>query len=368
MSRVPRWPAGVAAAVLVALAATPAGRGDTDPYGKEPFVLGTVIQRELEPQEGQLMREGGISSVRFWLQWPEVEKLPYQYDWSQPDRTVRDIVRDGQTPLPFVFGLPAWAAKLDGYDCSEGECVRFAPRSTSTRAAFARVSRMAVRRYGPGGTFWDDNPGLPYRPVSVWQLWNEPNLSSFFSPRVDPGSYAQLVKVTAAEIRAEDPAAEVLLGGLSGDRTTSRRWSTQSFLRALYRVPGFAASFDGIAVHPYHPRTRGVLAQVALARKIATKRDPGVDLWITEIGWASGGDSAWSLVKTPDGQARMLRRVFRRLIARADRWNLRGAYWYAWRDTPSGQAVCGWCGEAGLRDTSGAPKPAYDALRRLLLG
>ena len=61
----------------------------------------------------------------------------------------------------------------------------------------------------------------------------------------------------------------------------------------------------------------------------------------------------------------MLRRLFTRLIRRADEWDLRGAYWYAWRDTERGEAVCGWCGAAGLRDRYGNLKPAYYELRQL---
>ena len=58
-------------------------------------------------------------------------------------------------------------------------------------------------------------------------------------------------------------------------------------------------------------------------------------------------------------QARLLRRSFTRLIRRTDEWNLRGLYWYAWRDTDVGKAVCGWCARAGLRDRKGRPKPAF---------
>jgi hypothetical protein len=363
----------LAALLAVVLVAAPAGGGDTDPYGEDPYgekplVIGTVLQRDLDPHEGRQMRAGGITSVRFFLNWSEAEQLPYQYDWSVPDRTVREIVRDGLTPLPFVFGLPTWAAHADGYDCVGGECASYAPRSARTRDAFGRILGLAVRRYGPDGVFWDNNPELPYRPIRVWQLWNEPNLSSYYRPYVSPSSYAELVRAGAAGVRAEDPGAEVLVGGLSGDRTTSKRWSTQSFLRRFYAVPGVGASFDGLALHPYHPSRRGVLDQIVLARRITAKRDPGVDMWITEIGWASGGDEQWALVKTPNGQARLLRRVFRRFIHRADRWNLRGMYWFAWRDTAQGKSICGWCGAAGLRDPQGGPKPAYEALRSLPQG
>ena len=56
------------------------------------------------------------------------------------------------------------------------------PRTAETRTAFGDFAAAAVRRYGPGGSFWDQHRALPYRPIETWQLWNEPNLSSFYRP------------------------------------------------------------------------------------------------------------------------------------------------------------------------------------------
>jgi hypothetical protein len=33
---------------------------------------------------------------------------------------------------------------------------------------------VVVGRYGPGGTYFDDHP-LPYRPILVWEVWDEPS-------------------------------------------------------------------------------------------------------------------------------------------------------------------------------------------------
>lgn len=355
----------LAAAVVAALAAAPAGQGEVT-AGESPFVIGTVIQRDLERDEGRLIQAGGISSVRLWISWASVEDRELFYDWSRPDAVIEQVVEDGLTPLPYLFGTPTWAAKFDGYDCVEGECASYAPVSYVTRSAFARFAAAAVRRYGPDGQFWDDHPQLPYRPVRRWQLWNEPNLQSFYQPYANPSGYAELVRRASAGIREADPGAEILLGGMFGNRSTSKRLSTQSYLRQLYAAPGIAGSFDGVAVHPYSTHTSGVLKQVATAHTIVAKRDPDADLWITELGWASAGDrTEWGLIKSPRGQATVLRRSFSRLIDRAAAWNLRGAYWYAWRDTDRRQAVCGWCAAAGLRDRWGGPKPAFTAMRRL---
>ena len=92
------------------------------------------------------------------------------------------------------------------------------------------------------------------------------------------------------------------------------------------------------------------------------------ELWITEIGWASSGKPTENLVKDPKLQARLLRRVFARFRERAGLWRLRGAFWYAMRDTRPSEAVCRWCAGAGLLSISDKPKPAYYALKRVNAG
>lgn len=357
------WIAAILFAALLVAGLGPAAdaRGPYEEEDEAPRI-GAVIQRLLEPGEGKLMREAGIDSVRFWLSWSEVEVKHDEYDWTVADRLVREVASAGVTPVPFIFGTPEWAARRDGFACDGTDCMPFAPTTSETRAELAEFAAAAVRRYGPGGTFWEHNIGIPYRPIGVWQLWNEPNLDAFYEPYVSPSRYAELVRVTAEGIRREDPRAEIVLAGLSGNRTTTTHWSTYEYLEAFYDVEGVEESFDGIAVHPYASRTRGVIQRISSAMAIAAGHDSDVELWVTEIGWASGGPKDWSLVKTPRLQAQLLRRSFRRLIRRAGEWELRGIYWYAWRDTPRGQSVCPWCGRAGLRDRQGDPKPAYQAL------
>ena len=207
--------------------------------------------------------------------------------------------RGGMTTLPFLFGTPAWAAGDDGQACFGGDCASYAPRTQETRDAFADFAAAAVRRYGPGGNFWDQHRALPYRPIETWQIWNEPNLSSFYSPSVDPSGYALLVAAGAAGIRSEDPDAQVLLAGLTGNRTNRKRMSTRGFLKGLYTVPGIATSFDGIAVHPYNRKARGTIDQIKAARKIASANLDNAGIWVTEVGWASAGKrKKWGLVKS----------------------------------------------------------------------
>jgi hypothetical protein len=353
---------GLGTLVVLALLAPVAG-GAGPSGGTEKLTIGVVPQRPVERGETEDMTDAGISSVRVWFSWAQVESARGEFDWGAVDQVVAANADGGLTTLPFLFGTPSWAASDDG--CEGSECISFGPRSEETRSAFARFAAAAVRRYGPRGAFWDQRRGLPYRPIENWQIWNEPNLSSFYRPAVDPIGYASLVQAATLRIRHADPRATVLLAGLSGTETNSKRISTSAFLTQLYSVPGIAASFDGIAVHPYSRNVRGTLDQIEAARSIAALHGDHPDLYVTELGWSSAGKRRWGLVKTPDGQARLLRLTLTSLLDNADRLDLRAVYWYAWRDTERGQGVCGWCPWSGLIDRVGRPKPAYWELRAL---
>jgi hypothetical protein len=363
--------AGIGVGLVVWMGGSPLVSADDAPPPDAPpkVTLGVVPQRDLDDSDTVLMRGAGIDSIRIWLSWSQVESNGGHYDWDAPDAMVRTAASAGLTAFPFLFTEPDWAAEMDGHDCSL-HCGPFAPSSNATRAAYARFAGAAVNRYGPGGSFWQDHPELPYLPVHSWQIWNEQNSPFFFGPRPDPKSYAALLRTAATEIRQADPRAEIVLGGVwSADDTPSGVVGSARYLRELYRVPHVSDSFDAIAIHPYDAHLRGVFDQISALRHAARRSGDGrVGLWVTELGWASSGRPGEGLVKDDAGQARLLTRAFGRLLGRADRYHLRGAFWYAWRDTDSGRAVCRWCAYSGLVSREGVPKLAYGAMQALAWG
>ncbi len=93
-------------------------------------------------------------------------------------------------------------------------------------AACARCTRRAIpptwrpspgplaRRYGPGGSFWTAHPELAPSPIRSWQVWNEPNIQAFWATGPDPAAYVRMLDAVGAAIRAVDPGAEIVAGGL----------------------------------------------------------------------------------------------------------------------------------------------------------
>jgi polysaccharide biosynthesis protein PslG len=353
-----------AAVIALLLAFVPAARAASD----DPF-YGVVIQQAASSQEFELMRAGGVGTVRFVLPWTVVQRQRgAAFRWSLPDRTVTSAAESGIQATPFLYGTPAWAQRCPWSDAHK--CIHRAPiASPAAMNGWKRFVTAAVARYGPGGQFWAENPSLPYEPITAWQIWNEPNLPVYWEPKPSVGGYAKLLALSRDAIRAVDPDAEIVLGGMNGDGGGSRHAVTAwSYLTKLYRERGARSLFDAAAIHPYDPGATGAIGEVKRLRSVIATHHDSAGLWVSEIGWSSdnkGLTNSAGLV----GQAQRLKAAYDSLVDRRNAWNLERVYWYAWRDTPrSGSAICAWCGSSGLLSSSGVPKPAWAMFQHFSLG
>ena len=91
---------------------------------------------------------------------------------------------------------------------------------------------------------------LPYLPIRAWQIWNEEN-ATYFTDRVSVSGYASLLKISSRTIKAADPGATVVIGGLYGRPKLPNTLYATGFLKRLYKVKGIKSSFDAVALHPY---------------------------------------------------------------------------------------------------------------------
>jgi hypothetical protein len=309
-----------------------------------------VISAEPLPGRSELARlgRGGIGTLRVNLAWAYVQAGPdAPYDWSHYDPVVAGAAASGIRVLATVYGSPPWAEPTPEY-----------PPLGSNLPKFQDFVRAAVRRYGAEGTFWNEHPLLPKLPVTDWQLWNEPNFPLFWKPRPSASGYLELLRAFHAAVKRTDPEARILVGGLfprpAGGTTMV------DFLSDLYRG-GAGPLFDAMAVHPYAATPRDALATVATARDVMRRfGDAEKPIWITEIGWASGGAPS-GLTVGPARQADYLTRTFQLAAADRDRLRIAGVVWYSLNDTPGPL----WVGHSGLFTLDGAPKPSWNAFMAL---
>lgn len=330
--------------------------------------FGIAPQTALTDRDASYMKAGGIGAVRWPVNWATVQPTAKGgYDWSSVDPAITAASRKGMKFLPFLYGTPRWIAKKP---------TTLPVDSGRARRAWLAFVDAAVKRYGPGGEFWNQHapsqatvnyvPAVPLpQPVRTWQIWNEANFFYFAYP-VSPGRYARLLKPTYKEIKADDPLAKVVLSGLFGapDQQGKRGMDASKFLAALYRVPGIKSYFDGVALHPYAFHVEDLEGLTEEMREVVVENhDSSTGLYLTEMGWGSQNDpNVVAFEQGIQGQARELRKAYAFLIANRHRLNLKGTYWYSWKDNPE-YTACSFCDSVGLFKAGKdfRPKPAWRA-------
>ena len=342
-----RLPALALASCAFLAAASPAAAQRPAPEG----MIGIAPQTILSERDMELLTQARVRSLRLPLSWFEIEaRRPWRSprDWSSFEYGLMRAASKGMRVLPFAWGTPSWVA---AHPQVEPSFSRFSRRRWSS------FLRRAVRRYGPGGTFWQAHPELPARPIRWWQLWNEPNIVSF-SSRPSGRGYARLAKVSARAIRSVDPRARLVAAGLFGQPLQSPpNVPPERFLRRAFKRTGLKHVIDAVALHPYVPRARQIPERVRSLRRVLRHFGvPRMPLWITEMGWGSdSGESRWE--RGWRGQARELNTAMRILVGSRRRWKVKRIYWYSWIDAP----VCLFCDSAGLFTRRRRPKPAWFA-------
>jgi hypothetical protein len=270
--------AAVGAAAAASLLAPSAGASTSVRYGVQDNAYLSAGPR-LEERAATLDRLGA-KLVRYMVNWrqiaPRKPRHPANpgdraYDWSSADAVLGALHAHRIGVLATLYRTPPWA--------SARRRPRDVPASRSSLAAFA----LAVARRYP----W----------LRLWEVWNEPNLSTFLLP-VSPRLYVQrLLNPTLVALHAANPANRVA-GGATSPRGTATGLSPVAFMRGMRAAH---ARLDVYSHHPYPvtPRERpfgfahgvcrfckGVLTLAnlpVLVREV--KRDFGRKrIWLTEYG------------------------------------------------------------------------------------
>jgi hypothetical protein len=223
-------------------------------------------------------------------------------------------------------------------------------------ADFASFAAAAVRHFAPMG-------------VNVWEIWNEPNLAQFWSPRPDVAAYTRLLVGAHDAIKAVDPSATVLTGGLSpavdaGDGSTI---SPISFVRGMYGA-GAKDKFDAVGIHPYSfpfmpmdPTTTGwnTFIRMPLVHDImAAQGDGAKKIWMTEFGAPTGTNRD---AVTEAKQAQIITEAYRAIR----QWPWAGPlFWYAPRD--SGTDPANRDENFGILRADGSRKASWSAMASVL--
>ena len=341
----------VTALATLALAA-PAAAAPSVPRGFYGLTYGGDIREASAAKQSRswgLMAKNGAESARAVFSWSTMQaEAGGPFDFSHSDRLVRDAATRRIDLLPILTSTPLWA-RADVND--------WWPREAS---AFASFVDALVARYGRGGSYWEEHPDLPVRPVTAWQLYNEPGRSKHYLPVLRAGYRAA---------KAADGKAKVVLAGLTG----TPHGTPWSILRNQYEK-GIRRWFDVAALHMYTGEPENVLEGTkrfrAVMRRYGDGRKP---LWLTEFGiTASKGRteaprSQRTLRTTDRGMAAYLTKAYALLAAnrRRDDVRLGRAYWYTWASSyERGTGIFSFAGLNRFANGKLEAKPALTAYRR----
>jgi aryl-phospho-beta-D-glucosidase BglC (GH1 family) len=319
-----------------------AALGATGVGGQQPGIaFEAPAQRD---HDLDVIANAGMTWVRADFFWSAIQGGGRtSFAWGSTDAFVKAATARGLSVLALAAYSPAWARN--------GKSGTDPPRDPRDYATFVHA---AAERYAPMG-------------LHAWEIWNEPNLSRFWSPKADPAAYTALLKLAYPAIKSADPKAIVVSAGLSPSLNTGKDVSPMTFLVDMY-AHGAKGSFDAVGYHPYSypyapmfkaawntfyrtPDFHGIMTAFG---------DGAKTVWGTEVGYPTGTSS----------QAVNDQRQAANLVAAIDQWK-------AWtftgplivftvRDASTNAATVD--DNMGMLQVNGVAKPSYTAIRRVLRG
>jgi hypothetical protein len=280
--------------------------------------------------------------VRVEVPWSLLEPLgagradPHALAYT--DRLVEDAAAAGIRVIMLVDSSPCWASSAPASllrSCSPRRATKANAWPPSDPASYAAFVGYLARRYGSR--------------LAAIEVWNEPDQANelYFAGPEKPQRYAAILRAAYPAIKRANPSIAVLGGSLVG--------ANGIFLRALYAA-GIKGFYDGLAVH-FYTLTLGSVRAIHEAQLAAGDSKP---LWLDEFGWPS----CWPRQRaqqeqacvTPQVQARNLTNTFRSL---AHTPYVAAEVLYSLQDSATE--------DFGVLSSSGARKPAFTALSRMLL-
>lgn len=181
-------------------------------------ILGITSHYTNYPSAFDLVRDAGIKWIRKDISWDEVERTRGVYDFSAYDVFASSIASRGLKPL----WLLCYNNTLYTSNWLNG------PATAANRTAFGNYAEASAAHFGGDG--------------ALFEVWNEPDGATFWLPTPNASQYAALAQSTLPRVRAGNPTARVLTGGI---------WiGAQDYLRSMLSA-GATNGYDGISVHPY---------------------------------------------------------------------------------------------------------------------
>ena len=217
-------------------------------------IFGVETSFQAQGERTEIIETGTHLLHGFIVPWEEVEPTEGARNWSALATLKQNMEPAGRNDFSSVVLIrqtPSWAQQVSGKPCS--------PIRADKLDEFAAFMSDLVNRYNK----W------PYY-VRYWELWNEPDIDpddpGLLSPYESRGcwgddsdtsgfggsEYTEMLKVVYPAIKAEDPNAKVIVGGLLLDCNPNLYSGCEPslFLKGILDNGG-GNYFDGVGFHSY---------------------------------------------------------------------------------------------------------------------
>jgi hypothetical protein len=203
----------------------------------------------------QFIQIAGCSEVRTELRWSEVQPDPNPdpntWHWSSFDQVVTVAAQNSLAVLPILWKTPAWIST----NPTAADYFKYPPTAQGPWGTFCKE---AANRYKTGGQFWTENPSLTPRPITVYEIWNEPNnLGLNWKPRGSEtqsvSDYIALYNTAKTSIHSY-AGLQAMVGGLAPvPGYVNWGWDFQYYLQLLkdYGIDTTYGPPDAVGFHPY---------------------------------------------------------------------------------------------------------------------
>ncbi len=300
----------------------------------------------------------GVQLLRVTFHWNVIELAPNNFDFALYDTYVLDAAKHNITFLPVLFNAPKLLLE-------EASGVRVLPSSLATTPTWPAGRACWLTATAPTARSGRANPAVTPRPITAWQIWNEPNLKLYWPPKSNARQYLEHAPHRRAPpSKAKDPNAEIVTAGMPDSRLSSAI-RLAPYLKSLYKGGGTSA-FDTLAINSYavSPKFLGKLMNTTrkLANRIGGRSDK---LWITEVGWCDKGyKPGHRFCVGTKRQAKYTGGALTVMKRNRRAWKLRGFVWFSWRDGRPYTSRDFWGNHTGLLTIRGRKKPAFNAFAR----
>ena len=292
--------------------------------------------------------------IRSDISWASVEptdSLPQDYRFSFYDASFLSATQAGFRLIVTIGSNPSWAATYAN-----------GPIDKVDIGKFVEFVGTVVERYDGDG--WEDAPGSPV--IEYWEFYNEPDNGSRLAAERGGAywghfgaEYARMLCTVYPVVKAANPRAQVVLGGLAYDWFEDQNGPfVRGFLDDVLKASG-GNCFDVMNFHYYpafeviwSPYGSGLSGKVNYLRnKLAQYGITNKPMICTETGWFSGNHP--NIPSTPETQSRYTVKLFAQSIAS----NLGLTIWFTWIDPGP------YYGDFGLLTQDLQPKLAFYAYR-----